>query len=99
MIESESENFFIMSDFIHKHDAIDAEIKKEKDKRNQIKKVFLIMDVMLLTLLFCVECYLHYAELHDGDPWFNYFLISMIPPVLTCLFNLVLVVSAFYLTR
>ena len=52
-----------MSDFVSNQDVIDAALKREKSKRNLIKWIFLIIDIVIVTLLMSVEAYLHYAKL------------------------------------
>ena len=78
---------------------IEAALKREKSKRNLIKWIFLILDIMLVTLLIVVEAYLHYAKLQDPESWQIYLIISIFPPIFTAIFNLILAISAYYLTR
>ena len=100
VIENEYERTGLMSDFIQKHEAIDAEIKKERQRRNFIKNVFLILDIVFTSLIIGTEGYLHYSVIKEGNkvPMSVELSIYLFPSILTVLSSLILVISAFYLT-
>ena len=92
-----------MNDFFSKNISIDEEMKDIKVKRKRINKAFLITDIVLVALVFCLEPILGYVyirSLHNQDNEETLqFVLWLIPPTFDSIFSSILVISAFYLTK
>ena len=93
----------MMSDFVRNSNEIDKDIKKVRNKGKSIQKTFLIIDVVAAVLIIFVYALLYYLfpkiYKSGGDITFILFAIELFEPILNAIFSLILVASAFYLTR